>query len=293
MNPAATPPASPHGPSFLLGIDLEDVRMFVPGGERYRDRVPAMVDAYLEFFAGVGAKSTFFVVGELARRHPALVRRLHEAGHEVACHGDSHTQLDRLTPAQAREELRRSAGTIADLGIGPMTGFRAPTLSLKPSTAWMFDALAEAGFTYSSSVLPAANPLYGWPGFGGVRRMSGVWEIPVTLLPRPLPALPFVSGIYLRVLPGILVAAAARLLRRRGLDLVGYVHPYDIDAEQERFRHPFTENNWVYHRLMYLGRSGVLSKLRAVLRAGYRIERYSDYAGRLAALPTGGAALPG
>jgi hypothetical protein len=163
-------------------------------------------------------------------------------------------------------------------------GFRAPTLSLKSSTAWMYELLAEAGFTYSSSVLPSSNPLYGWPGFGASpRRMAGIWEIPVSLLPWGPVRVPFASGIYLRVLPRAVVRAAAELRRRDGEPVVGYLHPYDLDAEQERFRHPFTEDNLLYHWAMYWGRRGALGKVQSILAAGYRIDRYLDFVAQLPA----------
>jgi polysaccharide deacetylase family protein (PEP-CTERM system associated) len=287
--PPKSQSAAPAG-LLLLGIDLEDVRMFVPGGERHAERVPAMAERYLALFARHGMHTTFFVVGDVARRYPALVREIGERGHEIACHTDAHKPLPQLTAAALREDLLRCLETLDAAGAPTVHGFRAPTLSLTQRTSWAYEVLSELGFTYSSSVLPGSNPLFSWPGFGTKpRRMEQIWELPVSVLPVPRLPLPFASGIYLRVLPGPVIRAAAHYFQERELPVIGYVHPYDVDTEQERFKHPFTEHNPLYHALMFYNRGSTLPKLESLIERGMRIERYDTYVATLGDTGSAGA----
>ena len=100
-------------PPFLFSIDLEDVRSMIPEGHRYADRVPLLVGRYLELLERHDLRCTFFTVGDVARRHPALVRDLATAGHEIACHGSDHVPLDRMGRAGFREDLARNLEDLA------------------------------------------------------------------------------------------------------------------------------------------------------------------------------------
>ena len=192
--------------AILLRIDLEDVRDWVKDGHRYREAVPDNTRRYLDTFAAWGVRATFFVVGEVARRYPWLIAEIAAAGHEIACHGNRHLQLDKLSPPQFRADLRENLRALQDAGATAIHGFRAPTFSLTQKTAWAHEVLAELGFTYSSSVLPARNPLYGWPDFGSKAKevSKGFWELPVTIHTFPGLSTPVAGGVYFRVLPFLL-----------------------------------------------------------------------------------------
>lgn len=263
---------------FLLGIDLEDVRTQVEGGTRYAERVPANVARWLEFLARHRVRCTFFTVGDVARRYPSLVREIRAAGHELACHSSDHLTLDRHDRASFRADCLRNLEDLAAAGAGRVVGYRAPTLSLTEDRAFAFEVLSELGFAYSSSVLPARNPLFGWPGFGHApRRAADLWELPVSTSRLPLVDVPFAAGVYFRALPFALVRRlfARELAAERAV--VGYFHPYDIDEEQERFRHPGLGRNPLYHRLMYVNRARVLPRLARLLEDGARVETCAEY----------------
>ena len=183
----------------------------IPDGERYAPRVAANVERYLEVLDRHGARCTFFTVGE-PRAAPARARRgSRRAGHEVACHGADHVPLERLGAEGFRDDLRRALDALEGAGDGRVRGFRAPVMSLTPRTPWAHEALAELGFVYSSSVVPAGTALYGWPGFPSdcLRTDAGVWEIPVSVLGGRR-GVPFLSGVYFRLLPFALVRAGFR-----------------------------------------------------------------------------------
>ncbi len=268
--------------SFLLGVDVEDVRTMVENGKTYAERVPANMQRFFEFFERHGVRTTFFFVGDVARRYPDLVREALQHGHEIASHGSEHIPLDRLGPDRFRRDVEQSLADLAAAGADRVLGFRAPTASLVAETQWAYEILAEYGFTYSSSVLAARNPLYGWPGFGtDFRRMdSGIWELPISLTSLPALNIPFCGGVYFRVLPLVLVRALFRREFARGRPVLGYIHPYDVDVEQEHFMHPELDGNRFYNELMYLNRSRVFTRIEKLLAAGATICPYADYLDR-------------
>jgi polysaccharide deacetylase family protein (PEP-CTERM system associated) len=267
---------------FLFSVDLEDVRSMIEGGERYAPRVAANLERYLDVLERRGARCTFFTVGELAKRQPELVALLTARGHEVACHGDGHVPLDRLGPEGLRDDLRRALDALGRAGAGPVSGFRAPVMSLTPRTPWAHEVLAELGFAYSSSVVPARMALYGWPGFPThcVRTDAGVWEIPVSVLGGRR-GVPFLSGLYFRLLPFPLVRAGFRRVLDAGRPAAGYLHAHDVDTEQERFMHPELGGSRVANQLMYWRRGSVCARLERLLCEGAAVMPYRDYVGRV------------
>ena len=81
---------------------------------------PVWTPRTLDELAAAGACATFFVLAEPVRRHPALLRRISDAGHEVANHGSTHRHPWSMSPRWARLEVRDGAHAIADvLGRAP------------------------------------------------------------------------------------------------------------------------------------------------------------------------------
>ena len=273
----------PHAdsrPSLLLGIDLEDVRDQIPNGHQYQDRLEQNVLTLLEEFKRLNVKGTFFTVGALARGYPGLLQEIASQGHEIAAHGDTHTQLTKMDRERFSNDLVRNLEALRTAQSDDVVGFRAPTFSLTDQTQWAYEVLSENGIVYSSSVLPARNPLFGWPEFGPKARMipSGgdVLEIPITLHPRPLPQIPLAGGVYLRVLPFALTSWS--LTRKSaGEPITTYIHPYDIDSGQERFMHPDLNESKAMNWLMYVNRDKALGRLTRLIQK-CRVWRYRDWA---------------
>jgi hypothetical protein len=111
---------------------------------------------------------------------------------------------------------------------------------------------------------------------------SGVLEIPMTLGGLGPLKVPVGGGVYFRVLPFPLIAWAIARGTPDGV-VTGYFHPYDIDEDQERYVHAGLDDNWLYHRLMFVGRGGVLGRLDRLMAKGLHIETYASYAARFAA----------
>jgi len=268
---------STKAPVFLFSVDVEEFDVDPPGRPFRRTPLPELLNRYAQWLGD--QKATFFVVGEIARQFPAAIRALHDAGHELACHTDSHRRLDEMSPEVLREDLARNRKAIlAAAPSAAITGFRAPVLSLTPSTAWAYDVLGELGFEYSSSVLAAKNPLYGWPGFGAApRRFGRVLELPVTMGRFGPMNVPFAAGTYFRCLPFAWLIRRFRACAKSGQPVLGYFHPYDIDTAQEHVMNRGVHRNPLMNRLLYFNRHRTLARLHLTLQEGFRILPYREF----------------
>ncbi len=234
-------------PSNGLSVDVEDwfqVGAFESVIDRsawdgLTDRVERNCDLILAMFAEADVKATFFTLGWVAQRHPELMRRIAQEGHELASHGWDHQRVFRLDRASFGADLDRSRKTIEDTSGTRVIGYRAPSFSIDSRTPWAYMELAEQGFTYSSSVAPVAHDHYGWrqaPRFA-FRPLpcSDLVELPVTTATFAGRRLAAGGGGFFRVLPYAFSRWAIRQVNRReGRPAVFYFHPWEIDPEQPR-----------------------------------------------------------
>jgi polysaccharide deacetylase family protein (PEP-CTERM system associated) len=264
---------------FLFSIDLEDVRLGVENGEQYKERVPQNTNAYLNWLAMHNFKCTFFTVGNMAAKYPSLIKEIADEGHEIACHTLSHITLDRHTPETFRADLEQNMELLFRAGAKNIAGFRAPTFSLSEKTQWAFPVLEDLGILYSSSVLPANNPLFGWKNFGVKPKTveKSLVEIPMSTGKFGPLNIPFGGGIYFRVLPEFWILSKCKQHAKSDFPVLGYFHPYDIDLEQEHFMHPGLKSNHFYNFLMYFNRKNVFSRLEKLIAEGFNIVRYDDF----------------
>lgn len=267
---------------FLFSIDLEDVRQGVYQGNKYKERVTINTLRYLDWLEYNQFKCTFFTTGHVAKNFPKLIEKIVESGHEIACHTTNHVPLDQQTPALFKNDLIENIQLLHDAGATDLKGFRAPVLSLIKKTSWAYDVLEELNFSYSSSVLPADNPLYGWKEFGVTpKKMNNkIIEIPISVGRVGGFVFPIVGGIYFRVLPLFLTK---RIIKKQliGQPLVSYFHPYDVDNEQEKFMHGGINDSKIYNWLMYYNRGSLFNKLDYLIESGYKITTYNNFLGEL------------
>jgi polysaccharide deacetylase family protein (PEP-CTERM system associated) len=244
-------------------LDLEDNR----SSSSQEPRFVAMSQRFLDFLEGRGIKATVFVVGEIARSQPGLIARIATAGHELALHGLRHVTLGEVGPLRLESELCEGRELLEQVAQVRVRGFRAPIFSLTPSTEWAVEQITAAGFAYSSSVLPAANPLHGWPGAPRrpCRWRSGLVELPCPVGGFRRMLIPFLGGIYLRYVPRVL---ARRFLRELDPAAVpwSYVHPYDIDPNEPFFVLPHA--GWLTSRIVHTRRAATLGCLSDRIEAG-------------------------
>lgn len=231
-----------------LSIDVEDyfqVAAFADDIDRaewenWPSRVEANTDKVLAVLDDAGAKATFFVLGWIAERHPTLVPRIRDAGHEIACHGYSHRLIYDQSPELFREETRRTKALLEDQGGAPVLGYRAATFSIVERTLWALDVLAEEGFVYDSSIFPTKHDRYGIPDAArGPHQLTtpkghSIVEFPITVLDVPGFALPVAGGGYFRLFPYWLTRWGLGRVAAAGRPFVFYCHPWEVDPGQPR-----------------------------------------------------------
>jgi len=207
----------------------------------YRERLGPSTHWLLDRLAEHNIRATFFVVGEIARHSPELVRVIHRGGHEVASHSWDHQRVHRLTPAQFRADVRRSKDALEQVTGEEVVGYRAPTFSVVRQTAWAIDVLAEEGMRYDSSIYPVRHDRYGVPDaprtpFLARGLQHTLLELPPATLRLLGANLPDGGGGYFRLFPLFLLKAALWQLHRNCDPPVAvlYFHPWEFDPQQQR-----------------------------------------------------------
>lgn len=206
-------------------------------------RAERSTERLLELFERQGIRATFFVLGWVTERSPALVRRIHAGGHEVACHGLTHELVYRQTPELFRAETLKSKTMLEDAIGAPVIGYRAASYSITTASYWAIDILCELGFKYDSSIFPIAHDRYGIPGAsrepGLLPGKNGhtIVEFPLSTKRLFGVTVPVAGGGYFRLLPYWFTRwALGSINRDDGLPFIFYLHPWEIDADQPRFK---------------------------------------------------------
>lgn len=212
--------------------------------DRYPSRVAIGTERVLDLLARYDARATFFTLGWVAERHPALVRRIAAAGHEIASHGDLHRRIPTLSPDEMRADVRRAKRALEDCTGAPVRGFRSPSFSITRGQEWALEVLLEEGHTYDSSLFPIRRPDYGYPGALTVPHVIRTPSGPITELPLATASLagmrmPAAGGGYLRQFPLSLMQRALRQYEARRVPAMCYIHPWELDPEQPRIEVPW------------------------------------------------------
>jgi len=274
---------------YILSVDVEDyfqVEAFArqvsrADWDQWPSRVVANTQRTLDLCDDYGVKGTFFVLGWVARKFPALVRDIQSRGHELACHSFWHRPVYSLTPETFREDLRQARDTIQQAGGVRVEGYRAPSWSITSASTWALEILVEEGFTYDSSTFPIRHDLYGIPGaerfpYRIPTKSGELIEFPPATVKLFNAILPSAGGGYLRIFPFPYTQwALNRIEREDGRAVVVYFHPWEIDPGQpriqahakSRFRH-YTNLGSMELRLRRLLQSRPFQPFRALIAAG-------------------------
>jgi len=205
-------------------------------------RVEANTDRLLALFDERGIRATFFTLGWVAERSPALVRRIRDAGHEIASHGYSHQLVYNQSPEVFREETRKSKAILENITGEPVTGYRAASYSITAKSRWALDVLVEEGFTWDSSIFPVHHDRYGMPGTPHepylLRTPNGgtLTEFPLSTCPIGQYRMPIAGGGYFRLFPYSLSRWGLGRINRAGQPFIFYLHPWEIDTGQPRLK---------------------------------------------------------
>ena len=212
----------------------------------YPLRVDGNTRRILDMLDRFSLSATFFILGWVAERLPALTKEIHRRGHEIACHGYGHELVYVIGPERFRADIRRSKKLLEDQCGERVNGYRAPSYSITGRSLWALDILAEEGFTYDSSIFPVLHDTYGIPDAERFphRIQTGAGplvEFPLTTLPLQLGwkkmRLPIAGGGYLRLLPvGVVRRGIEAINQREEQSAVLYFHPWEIDPDQPRIK---------------------------------------------------------
>ncbi|MFN3457527.1 MAG: XrtA system polysaccharide deacetylase [Novosphingobium sp.] len=202
-------------------------------------RVERNCQQILALFEEAGVKGTFFTLGWIAERYPAMMRRIAAAGHEIASHGWDHARVFTLGRDAFAADIERARKVLEDVIGQRVIGYRAPSFSIDARTPWAHEVLAEQGYLYSSSVAPIVHDHYGWreaPRFA-FRPVEGadLIEIPVTTAEVVGRRMAAGGGGFFRLLPYAVSRWAIRQVNERdGRPAAFYFHPWEIDPDQPR-----------------------------------------------------------
>ncbi len=241
-------------PTNAFSIDVEDYfhvsayNSVIDRGDW--DALPSRVEQnthkVLEILDQHDTVGTFFVLGWVAERHPALVRKIAGEGHEVACHGMSHKLIYVQGRENFRSETRESKALLEDIIGAQVSGYRGASFSITQSSLWALDELAELGFEYDSSIFPVRHDRYGIPGAPHqpfrIKTASGseIVEFPMTTVNIAGWRMPVSGGGYFRIYPYALTHAALKSREKSGEPFVFYAHPWEVDPDQ-----PLHDAGWL------------------------------------------------
>ena len=230
-----------------LSVDLEEwftVSAFSGIIDRSRwpeleSRVDGATDLLLDLFDRHDVKATFFVLGWVGERNPAVIRRIAERGHELASHGYGHELVYELTPERFHEDVARSIDVVQQATGQRCIGYRAPSFSLKRSMSWAWRSLAELGIEYDSSIFPIHHDRYGEPdaprfSYRWSAGSTSILEIPPSTIRVAGKNIPVGGGGYLRLFPLRFSRWSIARINREGHPAVVYLHPWELDYDHPR-----------------------------------------------------------
>ncbi len=242
--------------------------------DSYASRVERNTERLLELLGKLNVHGTFFILGWVAERFPSLVSKIAGGGHELACHSFWHRLIYQLDAAEFREDARRAKDTIEQIAGQTVNGYRAPTYSIVDRSIWALEILAELGFSYDSSIYPIHHDRYGMPWAPRVpfrvNTASGpITEFPITTFRLGGHNMPVGGGGYLRLLPMLYTRLGLKRVKKEGVPIVIYIHPWEVDAEQprlpgslsSRLRH-YTNLGRTYERFRHILQEGSYTSFR-------------------------------
>jgi UDP-GlcNAc:undecaprenyl-phosphate/decaprenyl-phosphate GlcNAc-1-phosphate transferase len=253
-----------------FSVDVEDWFHGIPMANTMKDAAPPRLErglhVLLDLLAEHDARATFFILGPLVQKHPAVITRIAAEGHELGCHGWSHDLVYQMTPERFGEEARRSRDEISALTGCPVLAYRAPYFSITRDSMWALDVLADLGFKYDSSVFPVRNWRYGIADFNRdpvlLQTPSGpLWEFPISVMDRYGQTIPVSGGAYFRLYPYSLTRSNFRAQERVGRSVIFYLHPWELDPD-----HPQVSFAWRPRLTHYANLQSTRPKLVRLLR---------------------------
>jgi polysaccharide deacetylase family protein (PEP-CTERM system associated) len=230
-------------PYIAISFDVEEwfqtyaARKWYPRKvwDQMNDRINDIVENILQILDDHNSRATFFFLGWIVERHPELVHKILEKGHEIGYHGYYHNELTSLTREEFSRNFDHFLNILGTYSIPQPVGFRAPSFSLRKDTSWVVDEIIARGFKYDSSIYPMFKLRYGTPEaplrpFTLKGEKSSIMELPLASIPLAGVKIPIAGGAYLRFYPKLLHRIMLNRLSKSKITPVLYFHPWEIDS---------------------------------------------------------------
>jgi len=271
-SPPLLPPTT-RGASHLFTVVLEDYfqvgafRNLVDRQHWYRfeSRIERSAEHVLALLRASDSRATFFVLGWVADQLPELIRRIAEAGHEVADRGYLHLPAATLSPGAFLDDVRQGREAVARASGRPVVGHRCCGWLPDTATARL-SVLATEGYHYDSSARTlgfrtAQREQHSRPyeqSWGG-RRLH---EVPVSSVAIGPLLVPAAGGAWLRHLPAFMLGQAQERARRLDVPFISCVHSWELDPEQPRIA-----ASWLARLRHYRNLDGMQERVHQLLTA--------------------------
>ena len=241
----------------IMSVDLEDYYCDLPFSEwsKYESRIIKNTEKILILFEKYNVNATFFVLGYIAEKFPALIKKISDLGHEISSHTYSHIDLRKVSKEEFKEDFFKSKNILEKITGKKIEGFRAPFFSINKNNYWVFEILSK-NLTYDSSIFPVKTHLYGIPNAPRTiykpflkniieeDKKGKLIEIPMATHRIPLIGnIPIAGGFYLRFLPYWYMKLGIKKMNKDGNPAMIYIHPKDLDPEMPKIK----EYNWYYY----------------------------------------------
>jgi len=267
----------------IFTVDVEDWSQSVLNRKNpVTQRVLNNTHHVMDLLAESDTKATFFTLGNVAEKFPALIQRMATEGHEIASHGYSHQNIYSMSPKQMLEDITRSVKLLEDAGGEKVIGFRAPNFSIREHLFHPFcEALQANGIRYDSSLFPMKALKYGIEKKYdlSVFKEYGIDEYYLSYIKFGQYKLPYFGGGYFRLSP---YAMTKKLNHALPESAVFYMHPYEVDPEELAFvKREYGKLPLKWRLTQFGGRRGVPDKLRRLVRdypmTSFRDAYYPSY----------------
>lgn len=206
---------------------------------KYETRIHKSVDLILQHLADQNLKGTFLILGWIAEKHPEIIKKIIDLGHEVGCHSYYHELVFKMTPQEFFNDTERAIKRLEDITGVKVIIYRAPAFSITEKIPWAFEVLAELGIQYDCSIFPSAHDYGGFPSFGEGKptliNVNGVQikEFPMNTIPIFNKDIVFSGGGFFRLFPYTLI----KKWTQDSSYVMSYIHPRDFDFEQPVLKH--------------------------------------------------------
>lgn len=273
---------------FYLTIDLEEwyhlfyFRKYTQ--LRGKDHFVFKTLNILAYLNQMDIKATFFVLAELAKKYPEIIKAISRNGHEIACHGYNHELITEKNIQIFEHELVRAKTILEGITNQKVLGYRAPCFSLTDNT---LSKLSDLGFKYDSSFIKFSdNNMSRELQMENYKRLNSVewihkkssfkeFQIPTVKLHKF--QVPISGGGYIRIIPFPIFRYIFKRELKKRYRYLFFLHPFELDPST--FHLPINASRLETLRF-HFGRKSSLKKISKLIKLirenGYEFKRMKD-----------------